>query len=86
MLGRVEHGLRQNQAVGGDHHCVGADAADVRQRVVVAAQFFRLLYIQPDLKRGLFDRTGLQRHAAPFGAVGLGQYQRHFKTGLDNAF
>ena len=36
------------------------------------------------LQRQLLDRAGMQFHAAPGRAIGLGQYQRHLMAGSED--
>ena len=74
VRGRVEHGLRQNQPVGGHHHHVGILGAQ-QGLCFFVAQRCGLGDGQTQFKRGLFDRAGLKLHAAAFGAVGLGEHQ-----------
>lgn len=83
---RIQHVLRQNQAVRGNHHYVRLDLFEHLQGFGVVAQFFGLCHAQTEFQRGLFDRRGGQLHTAPFRTVGLGQHQRDFKTGGGNGF
>ena len=80
MFGRIQHVLRQNQAVSGNHHNVGIHFAQQGKSFGVAAQFFRLLNAQAECLRGLFNGRRLQLHPAPFGAVGLGEHQWDVKA------
>ena len=86
---QVEHGLRQDQAVGGHHHQFGAalDAggADrlVRRRILEPLGLgHRNGVRQGDFLYG----GGLQHHAAPGRAVGLGQHQHHLVSGGEQGF
>ena len=78
---RIQHVLRQNQSVGGNDHHVGLDLFEHLQGFGVVAQFFRLRHAQTQFQCGLLHRRRGKLHPAPFGAVGLGQHQRDFKTG-----
>ena len=42
-------------------------------------------YLKPEFERGFFHGRSLQLHAAPFGAVGLGEHQRDIEAGLGNS-
>ena len=77
----IQHVLRQNQSVGGNDHHVGLDFFEHLQGFGVVAQFFRLRHAQTQFQRGLLHRRRSKLHPASFGAVGLGQHQRDFKTG-----
>ena len=86
--GHVEHPLRQDQPVGGNHHGIGAGRGD---RFMRGGGVFGVFAVQPqapglgdrDAVAGcpLLDGGGLQLHAPAGGAVGLAQDQRNFKTG-----
>ena len=71
MFGRVQHVLRQNQAVSRHHHNVRANFAQQGERVGIATQFFRLRHAQAQRLRGLFYGRCLQLHTASFRAIGL---------------
>jgi hypothetical protein len=75
VCGCVEHGLRQNQPIGGHHHHIGILRAQ-KGLCFFVAQGCGLGDGQAQFKRGLFYRAGLKLHAAAFGAVGLGEHQR----------
>ena len=79
----VEHGLRQQQAVGGHHHDVGFHSAQ-HFLCGLAFQAFGLGYLKTEFERGFFDGRSLQLHAAPFGTVGLGEHQRDVEAGPGN--
>ena len=83
MCGRVEHGLRQNQPVGGHHHHVGILGAQ-KGLCFFVAQRCGLGDGQTQFKRGLFYRAGLKLHAAAFGAVGLGEHQQNLEARSGN--
>jgi hypothetical protein len=81
---QVEHGLRQDQAVGGHHQQIRRGGQQglprgigVLGELAVRAQTAWLGDSQATVQRLLLDRRRLQLHAAPGGAVGLGQHQRH---------
>ena len=80
VFGRIQHFLRQNQAIRGHHHHIRARIFEHLQGFGVIAQLFRLRHGQTQFQGSLFDRRCGQLHAAAFGAVGLGQHQRNFKT------
>ena len=86
MFRRIQHILRQNQTIRGNHHYVCLDLFEHLQGFGVVAQFFGLHHGQTQFQGSLFDRRCGQLHTAAFGTVGLGQYQRDFKTGGSNGF
>jgi hypothetical protein len=84
---RIEHPLRQDQAIGGHHHHIGLSGIDrglggsgVFGIFAVQTQAQRLGHGNAMLQRALLDGRGLQLHAAPGRTVRLGQHQRNFKT------
>lgn len=84
MFRRIQHVLRQNQPIRGNHHYVCLDLFEHLQGFGVVAQLFGLFDAQTEFQRGLFDGRGSQLHTAPFRTVGLGQHQRNFKAGGGN--
>ena len=87
---QIEHPLRQDQAVGGHHHRIGArrdkqimGQARVLGVLAIPAQAARLRERQAMALRALLDGRSLQLHAAPGRAIGLGQHQRHFMPRID---
>ena len=86
--GSVEHPLRQDQSVSGDHHRIGVCRFN---RLARSGGFFRVFAIQAQaarLRHGdvvrfgpLLDSRGVQLQAATGRAVGLSEYQRDVKTG-----
>lgn len=83
VCGCVEHGLRQNQPIGGHHHHIGILRAQ-KGLCFFVAQGCGLGDGQAQFKRGLFYRAGLKLHAAAFGAVGLGEHQRNLEACCGN--
>jgi hypothetical protein len=84
----VEHGLRQDQAVGRHHHELGAGGAGGAERLVRCRILEPLGLGNRDAvgQRDLLDGGGLQRHAASGGPVGLGQHQSHLVAGGQQGF
>jgi hypothetical protein len=86
---QVEHGLRQDEAVSGHHHelgaACGAGGAD-RLMCCRILQALGLGHRDTVRQRHLLHGGGLQRHAAAGGTVGLGQHQYHLVTGGKNRF
>ena len=80
MFGRIQHILRQNQTIRSHHHHIRARIFEHLQGFGVITQLFRLRHGQTQFQGSLFDRRCSQLHTAAFGAVGLGQHQRNFKT------
>jgi hypothetical protein len=85
---QVEHPLRQDQAVGRDHHHVGTRREQGLARggglvgvLAVQPQAARLRHGPALGQRALLDRRGLQLHAAAGRAIGLGQHQHHVVAG-----
>ncbi len=72
----VEHGLRQDEAVGGDHHDVRQFGGDsCLRRCILQCQ--RLKHLDATLHREPLDGRRLQGHAAPRRPVWLGEDQTH---------
>jgi hypothetical protein len=81
---QVQHPLRQDQAVGGDHQHVGprgvqrgAAGFGLVRELAVQPQAARLGHRRAELEGQLLDRRRRQLHAPAGGTVGLGQHQRH---------
>ena len=68
---RIEHGLRQDQAIGHDHHQVRLQRGQLRLSRRIT-QCLRLQHRNVVLHGELFDRAGHQLLAAPGRAVRLG--------------
>ena len=90
---RVQHPLRQDQAVRGDDHRVGVCGADRGARrgglvgeLAIQAQAAWLCDRQAVRQRAQLDRRGLQLHAAPRRAVRLAQHQWNLKPGREQPF
>ena len=89
----LEYPFRQDEPVSGHHHhiCTGG-----LQRLLGGRRILGVLALQLEslglgdryalLQCELLDRRGLQLHAAPGGAVGLGQHQHHLVTSLHQTF
>ena len=83
---QVKHPLRQDQAVGCHHQHV---QPGIQQGLVGQCGLVRVFAVQPEavglrhgngmVQRPLFDRRGLQLHAASGGSIGLAQHQRHLE-------
>ena len=89
--GHVEHPLRQDQAVGGDHHDVGLSELQGRARSVgvfgifaVEPQAARLGNGPAAQHRQLLDGGRVKFHAASGRTIGLGQHQRNLESGRGN--
>jgi hypothetical protein len=72
----IEHGLRQDEAVGRDHHDVRRDGQQ-RRLLLGAAEPFRLVNRHAMAGGEALDRARRQMLAAASGPVGLGEHQRH---------
>jgi hypothetical protein len=83
MCRGVEHGLRKNEAIGGDHQRIGPRGADAR--AALSPQRLRLEHLEIALQReALYGaHGGLQ--AAPGGPVRLRQYESDLMTCLQQA-
>ena len=79
----VEHGLRQDQAIGRNDHHRRTNFRNLCLRVGVL-QGLWLKYLDPVRHRHLLDSRRLQGHAAAGRAVRLGQHQGHLVTGRDD--
>jgi hypothetical protein len=77
---RPERARRQQQAVGGDHHDVGARPLQ-HPEGLVGFQAVRLEDLEIPRKRELLDRAGCGLQAAAGGPVRLRQHQRDFVAG-----
>ena len=72
----VEYGLRQDEAIGGDDHRLGARSADSLLHKGIS-QCRRLKYLEPRRVGQFLDRRGSQSHPAPGGPIRLRQHQHH---------
>ena len=72
----VEHGLRQEEAIGGDHHDLRLDGGDSRLRRRIL-QCQRLEHLDATLHRQPLDGRRLQAHPPPPRPVGLGEDEAH---------
>jgi hypothetical protein len=84
----VQHPLRQDQPVSGDHHGVGlcgvyglARRCRVCRVFAIEPQAARLGHCDAVRLRKLLHRRGLQLHATTGGSIGLGQHQRDLMAG-----
>ena len=85
----LKYPLRQDEPVSGYHHHIGTGGL---QRLLGCKRILRVLALELKSlglshrhalpQRKLLDRRGLQLHAAPGRAVGLGQHQHHLVTSL----
>ena len=71
----IQHGLRQDQAIGRDDHRLGRNRPQMRLRLHIT-QGRRLIDRKPMLKRHGLDRTGCEFHAPSGRSIRLGQNQR----------
>ena len=79
---RLQHRLRQQQAVGHHHHQVGpigGQALHIRR----VLEIHRLLHRDGRLQRDLLDRAGCQLAPAPGRAVRLGVHRDHLVGRVD---
>ena len=82
--GRIQHPLRQDQAIRSDHHHIGVCVVNrllggccIVGEFTIQAQTAWLRYKHAVLQGQLLDRRGLQLHAPTRRPVGLGQHQGH---------
>ena len=90
--GRIEHPLRQDQAIGGHDHHIGLGRGNgglglgcIFRIFAVQTQAARLAHRNAMRLRALLDGRGLQLHAAARGSVRLGQDQGHAKACIEQA-
>ncbi|EXI88400.1 MAG: hypothetical protein AW12_01863 [Candidatus Accumulibacter sp. BA-94] len=76
----VEHSLRQNQAIGGDHHRLRANSANPLLHRSILKRW-RLQDFDTGPHRQQLDRRLAKRHAPPSSAVWLSQHQRYLVPG-----
>lgn len=91
--GLVQHPLRQDQAVGRDHHGIGpgrfqggARGGSILGVLAVQPQPARLRHGNAVGQRALLDGGRLQLHAPAGGAVGLGEHEGNFGARGEQAF
>ena len=79
----IEHGLRKNEAIGGNHERIGPRGADAR--AALSAQRLRLEHLETALQRETLDGVDRRLQAAPGGPVRLRQDESDLMTRLQKA-
>jgi hypothetical protein len=83
MCRGIEHGLRKNKAIGGDHERIGPRGADAR--AAVGLQRLRLEHLKIPLQREVLYGAHGRLQATPGGPVRLRQYESDLVTSLQQA-
>jgi hypothetical protein len=83
MCRGIEHGLRKNEAISGDHQRVGPRGADAS--AAVSLQDMRLKHLEIPPQREALYRAHGRLQAAPGGPVRLRQYESDIMACLQQA-